>query len=72
MLFHEDIDAIKSRIAGAGVRRDASLAAGLQENYLAAYFAIEALEFELGQRLLLEGTPARPAFADTEAMWKSP
>lgn len=51
MSWHEDIDALKSRIAKAESERDTWRVAGVREKYLAAYFMVEALELQLDQRL---------------------
>lgn len=68
MTFQEDIEAIKRRIAEAECKRDTWRAAGLEEKYLAAYFAVEALELQLDERL--RARP--PSFVDTEAGWRLP
>jgi hypothetical protein len=60
MTFQEDIDAIKRRIAEAESQRDAWRAAGVEEKYLAAYFAVEALELQLDSRLRDGPPPSNP------------
>ncbi len=54
MTFQEDIEAIKQRIAKAESERDIWRAAGPEEKYLEAYFAVEALELRLDERLRAE------------------
>lgn len=51
MTDEEDIDAFKARIARAESARDAWRVAGREEKYLEAYFLVEALELQLGERL---------------------
>lgn len=51
MTFQDDIDSFKSRIAKAESDRDAWRVAGREEKYLEAYFMVEALELQLGERL---------------------
>lgn len=50
MTFKDDIDAIRSRIAKAESGRNAWRLAGLEE-YIEAYSMVEALGFQLEQRL---------------------
>lgn len=47
MTFHEDIAAIKGRIAKAESERDSWRVSGMQEKYLEAYSMVEALELQL-------------------------
>ena len=49
--LHDDIAAIKSRIAKTEKDRDAWKMSGLNEKYLEAYFLVEALELQLDERL---------------------
>lgn len=51
MTLHEDIAAIRNRIAKAESDRNLWRAAGQEEKYLEAYFLVEALEAQLDQRL---------------------
>ena len=51
MTFQDDIDSLKSRIAKAESDRDAWRVAGREEKHLEAYFMVEALELQLGERL---------------------
>jgi hypothetical protein len=51
MTIQEDIAAIRRRIAKAQSDSDAWRAAGLNEKYLEAYFLVQALEQQLGERL---------------------
>jgi hypothetical protein len=72
MTAQEGIEAIKGRIAKAESERDTWRAAGMQEKFLAAYFALEALEIQLDDALRVEAAARSPRFVDTEATWKSP
>lgn len=54
MTLRQDIDSFKARIAQAEFKRDAWRAAGNREKYLEAYFAVEAMELLLEERLLDE------------------
>jgi hypothetical protein len=47
MTYHEDVSALRARIAAAEVERDGWRASGMQENYLEAYSRVEALELQL-------------------------
>ena len=49
--LHDDIAAIKSRIAKTEQDRDVWKMSGLHEKYLEAYFLVEALELQLDERL---------------------
>ena len=51
MTSHDDIAAIKDRIAKAEADRDRWRVAGLKEKYVEAYFKVEALELQLDERL---------------------
>jgi hypothetical protein len=51
MTLRQDVDSFKARIADAEVRRDAWRAAGNREKYLEAFFAVEAMELLLDERL---------------------
>lgn len=51
MTLHDDVAAIKKRIAKAESERDAWRAAGPEEKYLEAYFAVEALQLQLDARV---------------------
>jgi hypothetical protein len=53
--LHDDIAAIKDRIAKAETDRDTSRVAGLKEKYVEAYFRVEALELQLDERLRNRG-----------------
>jgi len=72
MTSQESIEAIERRIAKARSERDTWCAAGMQEKFLAAYFAVEALELQLDDVMSFEAAACRPRFVDTEATWKSP
>jgi hypothetical protein len=54
MTLRQDIESFKARIAQAQVQRDAWRAAGNRERYLEAFFAVEAMELLLDERLLDE------------------
>ena len=47
----DDIEALRKRLAKAESERDTWRAAGPEEKYLAAYFAVEALEMQLDAQL---------------------
>jgi hypothetical protein len=47
MTFHEEVAALKARIAAAHAERDGWRASGMQEKYLEAYSRVEALEVQL-------------------------
>jgi hypothetical protein len=49
MTTANDIDAMNLRIAKAETERDTWRAAGMQEQYLAAYVLVEALDLQLAQ-----------------------
>ena len=51
MTSHDDIDALRKRLAKAESERDTWRAAGQEERFLAAYFAVEALEMQLDAQL---------------------
>jgi hypothetical protein len=51
MAFQQDIDALRRRITKAELDRDMARTAGAQEQYLAAYVLLEALELRLAERL---------------------
>ena len=51
MTIQQDIDSLKGRISKAEYERDAWRGAGLQEQYLAAYVLVEALEIQLWEKL---------------------
>jgi hypothetical protein len=51
MTHPERISELKARIAKAEADRDLWRAAGREENYLAAYFMIEALDLQLDEAL---------------------
>jgi hypothetical protein len=52
MTLRQDIESFKTRIAQAEVKRDAWRAAGNREKYQEAFFAVEAMELLLDERLL--------------------
>lgn len=54
MTFQEEIAALQARIAKAESDRDTWRTSGMQENYLAAYSRVDALELQL-ERLRQEG-----------------
>jgi hypothetical protein len=64
-----DIDAIRRRLVKAESERDTLRTAGLQEQYLAAYFEVEALELKLNCALRDKTGVQMPLFMDTEATW---
>jgi hypothetical protein len=47
MTFHEEIVAMRARLAKAEAERDTWRTSGMQEKYLEAYSAVEALEVQL-------------------------
>jgi hypothetical protein len=47
MTFYEEIVAMRARVAKAEAERDAWRTSGMQEKYLEAYSAVEALELQL-------------------------
>lgn len=47
MTFHEEVAALKARIAAGHAERDGWRACGMQEKYLEAYSRVEALELQL-------------------------
>jgi hypothetical protein len=57
MTFHEEANALQLRISRAEVERDAWQASGVQEKYLEAYSALEALQLQL-ERLRASALPA--------------
>jgi hypothetical protein len=57
--FQEDIDSIKSRIVDAEAERNSWRMAGLQEKYLEACSMVEALEFQLDERVAKQAREAR-------------
>lgn len=54
MTLREEIAALKARVTKAESERDTWRASGIQENYLAAYSRVDALELQL-ERLRQEG-----------------
>ncbi len=54
MTLHEEITTLQARIAKAESERDTWRTSGMQENYLAAYSRVDALELQL-ERLRQEG-----------------
>ncbi|OGA69945.1 MAG: hypothetical protein A3G81_13950 [Betaproteobacteria bacterium RIFCSPLOWO2_12_FULL_65_14] len=54
MTFQEEVAALQARIAKAESERDTWRTSGIQENYLAAYSRVDALELQL-ERLRQEG-----------------
>ena len=58
MTLEDDIQALRNRLAKAEADRETWRAAGLQDRYLAAYFAVEALELQLDKRLREQPRPA--------------
>jgi hypothetical protein len=57
MTLHEEISALRARIAKAQSERDTWRTSGMQEKYLEAYSLVEALEVDL-ERLRQEGLRA--------------
>ena len=57
--FQEDIDSIRSRIVDAEAERTGWRMAGLQERYLEACSVVEALEFQLDERVAKQAREAR-------------
>ena len=57
--FKLDIDSIKSRILDAEGERNGWRMAGVQEKYLEAYSMVEALEFQLDERVAKQAREAR-------------
>ncbi|HEV3008974.1 MAG TPA: hypothetical protein VGX52_08075 [Burkholderiales bacterium] len=51
MTYLEEIAAIRRRLSLAEAECHACRAAGMSDQYLTAYFAAEAIELELNQRL---------------------
>jgi hypothetical protein len=49
MLLHDEIAALRARIAKRETERDAMRASGRQEKYLAAFCVVESLERQLEQ-----------------------
>ena len=49
--LHDDIATIRCRIARAEKDRDTWKMSGSKEKFLEAYFLVEALELQLGERL---------------------
>lgn len=68
MTLRQDIDSFKARIAQVELKRDAWRAAGNREKYLEAYFAVEAMELLLEERLLDEQLRCDAA----QATWMAP
>ncbi|TAK84763.1 MAG: hypothetical protein EPO20_13035 [Betaproteobacteria bacterium] len=58
MTFREEVADLQARIAKAESERDTWRTSGMQENYLAAYSRVDALELQL-ERLRQEGLLAR-------------
>jgi hypothetical protein len=58
MTFQQEVAALQARIAKAESERDTWRTSGMQENYLAAYSRVDALELQL-ERLRQEGLLAR-------------
>jgi hypothetical protein len=58
MMLLDDIEALRKRLAKAEVDRDTWRSAGPQDKYLAAYFAVEALELQLDERLREQARPS--------------
>jgi hypothetical protein len=54
MILHDEIAALRTRIAKRETERDAMRATGRQEKYLAAFCDVETLELQL-ERLRQEG-----------------
>jgi len=71
MTRHDDIEALTKRLAKAASQRDTWRAAGQEEKYLAAYFAVEAIELQLDARLRDQAdagaSPTGPTAADRTA-----
>jgi hypothetical protein len=63
MMFNDDIEALGKRLAKAVSDRDTWRAAGAEEKYLAAYFAVEALELTTRRAAAREGRPGRVSLA---------
>lgn len=61
MTLHDDIEALRKRLAKAESERDTWRAAGPEEKYLAAYFAVEAIELQLDARLRNPADAAAPS-----------
>ena len=59
LTFRQDIDSLKSRIVDAEAERIGWRMAGLQENYLEACSMLEALEFQLDERVARQAREAR-------------
>jgi hypothetical protein len=57
--FELDIDSIKSRILDAERERNGWRMAGVQEKYLEACSMVEALEFQLDERVAKKAREAR-------------
>ena len=67
MMFQQEIDELRSRIVKAESERDAWRAAGPQEKYFEAYFMVEALELQLGQRMRDGAAPFKAEPASTNS-----
>lgn len=67
MTFQQEIDELRSRIIKAESARDARRAAGPQEKYLEAFFMVEALELQLGQRMRDAAAPVEAEPASTSS-----
>ena len=67
MTFQQEIDELRSRIVKAESERDTWRAAGPQEKYFEAYFMVEALELQLGQRMRDGAAPVEAEPASTSS-----
>jgi hypothetical protein len=68
MTFKEEIEALRGRIAKAETERDTWRSSGMQEKYLEAYSAVDALELQL-ERMRQQGLRA---FAKAEVASSGP